>query len=184
MKSEKINMSKMKKIGEKEIMQEVYQLGVDLESIKYGCAQCTIAALQKVFGIENKDIFQAAHPLSGGLGATTEGTCGALSGGAMILGYLWGRNKEEFDKNIVNRKSESLAKQLCAKFIQEYGSCLCKDIQTKLLGRSFNFWDEKDMEAFEKAGGHEDKCPIVVAEACVWTAKIIWDRINSRPEDN
>jgi len=185
MKSEKIDVPKIEKIGEKEIMQEVYQLGVELESTKYGCAQCTIAALQKAFEIENKDIFQAACPLSGGLGATTEGTCGALSGGVMILGYLWGRNKEEFEKGTNDRESQALAKLLYDRFIQEHGSCRCKDIQTKLLGRSFNFWDDEDMEAFEKAGGHRDKCPVVVAKACIWTAKIIWDRIhNTSSEDN
>lgn len=39
------------------------------------------------------------------------------------------------------------------RFVQEYGSCLCKDVQKKIFGRSFNFWDEKEKEIFEKSGG-------------------------------
>ena len=42
-----------------------------------------------------------------------------------------------------NRKSLSLAKKLFDRFIQEYNSTRCKDIQTKIMGKSFNLWDEE-----------------------------------------
>jgi hypothetical protein len=61
------------------------------------------------------------------------------------------------------------------KFINEYGSILCKDIQKKIMGRSFNLWDPKDYEEFEKAGGHTDKCPDVVGKAAEWTVEILYD---------
>ena len=76
-----------------------------------------------------------------------------------------------------NRRSLSLAKKLFDKFIQEYNSIMCKDIQTKIMGRSFSLWDEEEKRSFEDAGGHKDKCPVVVAKACVWTAEIIWDEL-------
>jgi hypothetical protein len=45
------------------------------------------------------------------------------------------------------------------------------------MGRSFNLWDEEEKRSFENAGGHKDKCPVVVAKACAWTAEIIWDEL-------
>ena len=97
----------------------------------------------------------------------------------MIIGYFFGRGKEEFKEGISNRKAPYLTKLLYEKFSGKYGSCICKNVQKKIFGRSFNFWDEKDREEFEEAGGHEEKCPSVVADVCFWTAKIIYDEICS-----
>lgn len=176
---EKINIQDIKEFTEEEIMDRAYQLGFEYEGTKYACAQCVVAALEKIIGIRDEGMFQAAYPLAGGLGSTTEGTCGALSGGAMILGYIYGRNREEFNKNISNRKATYLAREFYERFVQEYGSCRCKDIQIKLFGRSFNLWDEEDRRVFEEAGGHTDKCPVVVGKTCAWAARIIWDQIHA-----
>lgn len=45
------------------------------------------------------------------------------------------------------------------RFIEEYGSIICSDIQKKIFGRSFNLLDK-------------DKCPIVVGKAAVWIVEI------------
>ena len=140
MEQEKSKLLDVKKIPEEKILDRAYQLGFDYEKTRYFCAQCVVFTLGEVFGIKDEGILRAAYPFSGGLGSTTEGTCGALSGGAMILGYLYGRSKKEFYENISDRKALYLTKLLCEKFIQEYGSCKCKDIQMKLFGRSFDFW--------------------------------------------
>jgi len=50
-------------------------------------------------------------------------------------------------------------------------------VQKKIFGRSFNFWNEKEKELFEKSGGHIDKYPTVVAKAAKLTAEIIWDEL-------
>ena len=55
-------------------------------------------------------------------------------------------------------------------------------MQKKIFGRSFNFWDEKEKELFEKSGGHIDKCPAVVAKAAQWTFEIIEEEINQGKE--
>jgi len=52
---------------------------------------------------------------------------------------------------------------------------LCKDVQRKLFGRSFNLLDPKDYAEFEKAGAHVDKCPSVSGNAAKWAAEIILD---------
>jgi C_GCAxxG_C_C family probable redox protein len=174
-------MSNINNLPKKEILLEkVYQLAFNFEKEKHCCSQCTVAALQEVFQIKSEELFSTSFALGGGLANTCEGTCGALAGGAMIISYFYGRRPVEFFKNISNKKANYLTKKLYDKFVQEYGSCLCKDVQKKIFGRSFNFWDEKEKELFEKSGGHIDKCPVVVAKAAKWTAEIIFQEMEKK----
>jgi len=164
-------------VKKKELVNKAYRLGMKYEQTRGYCAQCVVAALVEVLKIKDKGIFQASYPLTGGLADTTQGTCGALSGGAMILGFLYGRSQQEFEQNISNNKAIDLAKNLYERFVKEYGSCLCKNVQKNIFGRSFDFWNEEDNKAFEQAGGHtETKCPSVVANVAAWTMGIILDQ--------
>jgi C_GCAxxG_C_C family probable redox protein len=159
-------------------LEEVYRLAFNFEKEKHCCSQCTVAALQEVFQIKSEELFSTSFAFGGGFANTGEGTCGALAGGAIIISYLYGRRREEFFHGISNKKADYLTKKLYDRFVQEYGSCICKDVQKKIFGRSFNFWDEKEKEIFEKSGGHIDKCPAVVAKTAQWTFKIIEEEIN------
>jgi C_GCAxxG_C_C family probable redox protein len=159
-------------------LEEVYKLAFNFEKEKHCCSQCTVAALQEVFQIKSEELFSTSFAFGGGFANTGEGTCGALAGGAIIISYLYGRRREEFFHGISNKKADYLTKKLYDRFVQEYGSCICKDVQKKIFGRSFNFWDEKEKEIFEKSGGHIDKCPAVVAKTAQWTYKIIEEEIN------
>jgi hypothetical protein len=69
-------------------------------------------------------------------------------------------------------------KRLYDKFIKEYGSPLCCDVQKKLFGRSYILLDKQEYEAFEKTGAHVDKCPSVAGNAAKWTAEIILNEMN------
>jgi len=173
-------MSNVNNLSKKEkLLEEVYSLAFKYEQEHHYCSQCTVAALQKVFQIKSDELFSASYALGGGLANTCEGTCGALAGGAMVIGYFYGRRPEEFFKNIPNKKANYLTKKLYDRFVQEYGSCLCKDVQKKIFGRSFNFWDEKEKKIFENSGGHIDKCPAVVAKTAHWAFKIIEEEIDN-----
>ena len=172
-------MSNINNLPEKEILLEkVYRLAFNFEKEKHYCSQCTVAALQEVFQIKSEELFSTSFAFGGGFANTSEGTCGALAGGAMIISYFYGRSREEFFKGIPNKKANYLTKELYDKFVQEYKSCICKDAQKKIFGRSFNFWDEKEKELFETSGGHIDKCPAVAAKTAQWTFKIIEEEIN------
>ena len=175
--------SKMDKTHKKEILlEEVYKLAFKYEQEYHCCSQCIVAALQEIFLIKSDEVFSTSFALGGGFANTSEGTCGALAGGAMIISYFYGRRREEFFNGIPNKKANDLTKKLYDRFVQEYGSCLCKDIQKKIFGRSFNFWNKKEKELFETSGGHIDKCPAVVAKAAQWTFKIIEEEINKSKE--
>ncbi len=149
---------------------EAYQLAHEYEATHGNCAQCVYAAVQDVLGIGDDATFQAAHTLAGGCALTSEGTCGALTGGLLAIGSVYGRDKAHFAGG-KNKDSYRLAKQLFDRFQREFGGVQCGQVQTKLMGRSFNLWT--DFKEFEAAGGHKDKCPTVTGRAAQWTVQIL-----------
>jgi C_GCAxxG_C_C family probable redox protein len=116
---------------------------------------------------------QASDALAGGCALSTQGTCGALTGGLLAIGSVVGRTYEDFLIGETRRRVFQYAKKLFDKFIEEYGSPLCKDVQKKIMGRSFNLLDAKDYEEFEKAGAHVNKCTNVSGNTARWAAEII-----------
>ncbi|MEM2106277.1 MAG: C-GCAxxG-C-C family protein [Candidatus Bathyarchaeia archaeon] len=166
----------MVELNKEEAMRQAYELGFNFERSYGSCPQCVFAAVSEVMKIGDPKIFKAIDPLAGGYARCGDGTCGALSGGAAAIGSKYGR--EEFNDPGEREKCMVLTMKLHDKFVSEYGSILCKDIQKKIMGRSFNLWDPKDREAFEKAGGHTDKCPDVVGKAAKWTVEILYDAVS------
>jgi len=156
-----------------EILEKVYRLAFKYEAERGSCPQCVLATLHEIFNIGDPATIQAADALAGGCALSTQGTCGALSGGLLAIGSIAGRIYEDFSKGESRRRVFQYAKKLYDKFIKEYGSPLCKDIQKKIFGRSFNLLDTKDYAEFQKAGAHVDKCPSVSGNAARWTAEII-----------
>jgi C_GCAxxG_C_C family probable redox protein len=154
-------------------MEKAYELGFKYERDYGSCSQCTFAAVSEILGKESKEIFKAIDGLAGGLGRTSNGTCGALTGGVAKISQRYGR--EDFPNLGQREKCMTLAKKLHDRFIEEYGSVICKDVQTKIMGRSYDFWNPKEREEFDKAGGHTDKCPDVVGKAAKWTVEILID---------
>ncbi len=154
------------------IIVRAYSLGYENEQ-KYGCCpQCVLAAIQDVLGIVDDATFKASHGLAGGGGLSTGGTCGALAGGMLALSAKHGRDRAHFGNGRF-MQSYKLGKQLHDRFVAEFGSPICADVQTRLLGRPFNLLDAKDFKAFENAGGHRDKCPKVAGTVARWTAEML-----------
>jgi C_GCAxxG_C_C family probable redox protein len=131
-----------------------------------------LAAIQDALGGIGDEVFKAGHALAGGGALTTRGTCGALSGGLMAISCQHGRDRANFVKGR-NRRCNALGKRLFDRFVEEYGSPVCRDVQTRLMGRSFDMWDPNDYKAFEQAGGHMEKCPTVTGNTARWVAEIL-----------
>jgi C_GCAxxG_C_C family probable redox protein len=162
------------KRNREELLKAAYEKGFEYEKVYRGCSQCVLAAVQDLFGIRNDDVFRAASGLAGGVGLCGDGCCGAYSGGVMVLSQLYGRVRENFlDPDRTRQKSFDLAKKLHDRFIAEYGSIICRDIQQKVFGRPFYIRDADEFRKFEDAGAHADKCPSVVGNAARWVAEIL-----------
>ena len=158
-----------------ELLEKVYRLAYKYEAERGSCPQCVLAAIKEVFDIGDDATIQAADGLAGGTGLSTKGTCGALAGGMMALSAIVGRTYADFSEAKRKRRIFQYAKKLYDKFVEEYESPVCCDIHKKLFGRTFNFFDPKDYQAFEDAGAHVDKCPSVSGNVARWTAEIILD---------
>ncbi|MBN2239468.1 MAG: C_GCAxxG_C_C family protein [Dehalococcoidales bacterium] len=157
-----------------DIPEKAYQLGNEFEKIYGGCSQCVIAALQDAFDKRNDDVFKAGSGLAAGGGGFTDGNCGAYSGAVMFLSLLCGRERDDFKGESGGMfRSFALAGKLHEKFIQEYGSVICRDIQTKVFGRPYYLADPDDFAKFEAAGAHTVHCPDIVGKSARWTAEII-----------
>lgn len=157
-----------------EIIEKAYELGEKYERECTGCAQTTIAAIFDALGIKNDDVFKSASGLADGLGLSGNGTCGTLVAGAMVIGYLFGRERKDFKDMLKPMRSYLLSKELYDKFLKEYGTCRCHDLQESLMGRTFNLLSK---EGFEKAieFGMVKYCSKVVGTAAKLTTEIIID---------
>lgn len=156
-----------------ELLDKVYKDAFEYER-KYGfCPQAVLAAVQDYFGIVDDEVIKAFHTLAGGGALCGDGTCGGLAGGMAAVSCKFGRSRVEFDKGEISDwlKSSKIAREIREKFIGEFGSVICNDVQTKKMGRSFDIWDPVDFQKFEEAGAHEDKCPDVTGKVARWTAE-------------
>lgn len=74
---------------------------------------------------------RTATAFGGGMARSLKETCGAVSGGLLALGYLWGRDsaKEKWDR------VEKPAVEFRRRFIDEFGTCNCAGLLHETNGR-------------------------------------------------
>jgi C_GCAxxG_C_C family probable redox protein len=157
------------KSSKEDLMKRAYDLGFNYDKDYGSCSQCVFAAVSEVLGARSLEIFKTMDGLAGGLARAGDGTCGALSGGVAAISQKYGR--ADFSNLGEREKGMVLGKKLHDRFIEEFGIVICKDVQTKIIGRSFNLWDLKEHEEFNKAKG--DKCQNVVGKTAKWTVEIL-----------
>ena len=159
------------------LLRNAYKLGFEYEKTYKGCSQSVIAAIQDALDIRDDRVFKAGTGLAAGGGLTGIGVCGGYVGGVMVLSQLCGRERVKFeDLERIRFKSYDLAKKLIDEFIREFGTIICRDIQTIKFGRPYYIKDPEDFNRFEAAGGHHDKCPDVVGKAAQMTVRLILDQ--------
>jgi len=158
-----------------------------LEYDKYsGCSQSVLLALQEAFGIGDHESFKAATVLSGGVARKGE-TCGALLGGLLALGLVAGREditdtqkyrdamkpSDEIIQEFQKRLKETF------RFNEPLENTICRDIQKRIYGESYDLTDPVSYKAFLDAGGHSDVgCPLVCAVAAEVTAEKIQELLD------
>jgi C_GCAxxG_C_C family probable redox protein len=172
---------KYRNLSREQLLQKAYDLGVSFEKYSGSCSQCTVAALREILGFE-EIIVQVASSSCGGQAGLSTGACGGVIGGTIVLDYYLGRPANMVSATQpVPQGMESFsrameaARLLCNKFIQQYASILCPQVQEKIFGRAFNHQNPADWQAFLDAGAHTDptKCMSVVGNAAQWTLEIL-----------
>jgi C_GCAxxG_C_C family probable redox protein len=159
-----------------QIIEKAFELGQNYEKENTGCAQSAIAAIFDALGIWNDDVFKAASGLADGLGLTGDGSCGALIGSSMVIGYIFGREHKDFSNMMKPLKSYMLVKKLHDQYIKEYGSCRCHDVQQSFTGRTWNLWDPEELKKAIKPGGLLEHCPKLVGNVARLATKLILEK--------
>lgn len=158
------------------VMKNAFKLGFRYEKQYRGCAQCTLGALYELTGKREDMVFQASSAFSGGMAISGDGSCGGYSGGILFMGTYVGRRWDKIDGDKdAQYKAYDMAMKLRDRFIETYGSVVCKDIHNKIFGRSYILQTKEVRDEFEEAGAHLDKCTTVIGMSAMWVAEILMD---------
>ena len=108
---------------------EVEQKAFDRFQAGFHCAEAVSETIIESFSKEPvSHIPKAASGFGGGIGGTKCETCGALTGGVIALGWLYGRMEPGTDK----QKIYVLAAEFRNRFLDKFGSTNCRAILDNL----------------------------------------------------
>lgn len=144
----------------------------------YGCAQSTMAALQKYLRIGDLDTFKAASALGGGASGMGE-VCGAVVAGIMAIGLVYGREKFDEKANAhhdpVYLECRKRGRYLCEKFRREFGYLTCRDIKYKMRG--IYLFEPSKAEPTAQDWANQDKNHDKCGEVCGKAARLAAEAI-------
>ena len=149
---------------------------------KYGgCGQCSLRALQEELNLPGgPEVIKAAGFTNFGI-ALTGTICGAYLGGIMAMGLACGRTDlsdtiypqpEVVDETYNLPRSLMLIRNYHHRFIQDFGSCSCRDLQIRIMGRYYEMVILEEEEKFHLAGGRM-LCVDLVSKSARLAAEII-----------
>ncbi len=139
----------------------------------HGCAQVVTGTLMEILGISDDMVLKAASYFAGGSRRCL--TCGAISGGLIVLGMKYGQCKK--DENIeteVETEPETAdpAMELIDCFLNEYKTVSCCELT------GFDFRDPEQFQQFKDTPEAKQKCSEKMSMVCGWVAEIISRRDN------
>jgi len=134
----------------------------------YNCAESVLVALAEAYSVENAEVIpRIATGFGGGVGRCGE-ICGALSGGIMMLGLIFGRTDPD-DADARSRTYPKVA-ELMQAFEQEFASVCCRDLT------GCDMQTEEGRTDFERRSLHKELCTKLVAFAAKETNRLMTKR--------
>lgn len=109
------------------------------------CAQSVIGAYADQYNLDRDSLYKLASAFGGGMGHSN-GVCGAISGGLMVLGLK--HNEEQFDKETTYAQTRHLMDE----FIKRNGTSDCE----KLIG--VDLMTEEGKKKFQAEGIKKKVC--------------------------
>jgi C_GCAxxG_C_C family probable redox protein len=112
---------------------------------------CSEAVFKSIAGVYtdafDQKLMRVASGFGGGMGSSHKEACGALTGGIMAIGLLYGRTKPTQDPTFL----KELVNKYRQRFEQEFGSSNCSVLLDKLGEQGDDF--SKCRELTSKAAG-------------------------------
>ena len=162
-----------------EIIRKSNELAIEYEAKYKGCGQCTFLAIIDALrwgGLEiiRKDMEDRFFPgvclLTGGVGLSGEGTCGAVASGVLAIGLALGFERDNINESLFRQSCAIVRDALLSKYYREYNSVLCKDIQRKFFAKA---WDLTHDEVSAEFLGISEGC--VIMEGAMRATEVILD---------
>jgi len=161
------------------MIEKATHLGYYNEMEYWGCSQAVVSALIETFGVGGPDMLRISTVFAGGLARTGQ-TCGALTGGLIMISFLTGRDDLDMWEQYV--RGMGYANKLYDNFEKSFGTTTCAEIQKARFGKCFNLLNPDELDSFLEAGAHaEDGCPKVTQEGARLAAEIIVEILQERP---
>ena len=134
----------------------------------YNCSQSVLLAFSDVTGLEERTAAMLASSFGGGLGRLRE-VCGAVSGGAMVLGLVCGYSDPKDAQ--AKRGHYHLVQDFAERFREKNGSIVCRELLSGV--RTAN---GKDPEARTDAHYRKRPCPVLVRQAAEIAEALLGER--------
>ncbi len=138
----------------------------------YGCAETSLVALQKIYGLDNADDSSSAMVLNGGV-AYSGGVCGAISGAAMAVGRL--AEQRIGDHKKAKRTARRIIQKVMAEFDEEFGSHNCSGLI------DYDISTQEGHDEFIESGVWRDTCmkqlEFSVARLAALENPAVWDEV-------
>jgi len=169
-----VDLSKLDRYGSKaEFIEAVRKRAYDYDFNCHGCSQAVVQSFLDVFEEDNPPLFMAASPFAAGM-SMTGNNCGALIGGLMVLGVVFGRRKmEDCLAGIIDGIRP--ARRLVKHFQGRFSTVNCRELtQTDLA-------DPVKADAYFAGGGIE-KCAGITGEVAALVADLLYDEMTKRKQ--
>ena len=138
----------------------------------YGCAETSLVALQKIYGLDNAGDSSSAMALNGGV-AYSGGVCGAISGAAMAVGRL--AEKRIGDHKDAKRTARRIIQNVMAEFDEEFGSHNCSGLI------DYDISTQEGHDEFIESGVWRDTCMKQLEFSVTRLAELqnpaVWDEV-------
>ena len=99
---------------------------LEMHAAGYNCAQCVACACANVVNLDEGQAFCLAEGFGGGMGGFSE-TCGAISGGVLLFGWVNSGGPEANQRT--KGSTYKLSNELAQRFREANGSTLCPDLK-------------------------------------------------------
>jgi C_GCAxxG_C_C family probable redox protein len=122
----------------------------------FSCSQAVAAVFAEDLGLPAETALRLAQGFGGGMARLAE-TCGAVTGGIMIIGLKHGRVRAKDEE--AKERTYALVQELFRRFRARHGSLLCRD----LLGCDVGTVEGR--KTADDAKLHATLCPLLIASA-------------------
>ena len=159
--------------GREAFVEAVRKKAYDYDFNCHGCSQAVVRTFLDVFDEYNTALFRAASPFAAGMSMTGH-TCGALIGGLMVLGIVFGRRSMgDGLEGIVEGIRPS--RRLVRHFQGRFGTLDCRDLTKTDLA------DPVKADAYFAGGGLE-QCAAITGEVAAFVGGLLYDEMIRRKQ--